>query len=119
MPITGGKAHELFRFGKDDFISLGVSGSCTWSIDGQYILFALWDANVEDAVWELCRIKSGGGEIDKLGLKLEYGGFINLSMHPDGQHILFSSKSQHIPPALWVMENFLPGLKARLEGSKE
>lgn len=119
MPITGGKPHELFRFSKDDFISLGVSGSCTWSIDGQYILFALRDANVEDAVWELCRIKSGGGEIEKLGLKLEYGGFINLSVHPDGQQILFSSKSQHIPPALWVMENFLPGVMIGNKGNTD
>ncbi len=119
MPTAGGKENELFRFGKDDLISLGVQGSCTWSIDGQYILFALRDANVEDAVWELCRIKSGGGEIDKLGLKLEYGGFINLSVHPDGQHISFSSKSKHIPPTLWVMENFLPGVMTGSKGNTD
>jgi Tol biopolymer transport system component len=118
VPTAGGKMHELFRFGKDDLFSLGGSGSCTWSIDGQYILFALWDANAEDPVWELCRIKSGGGEIEKLGLKLEYGGFINLSVHPDGQHISFSSKSQHIPPALWVMENFLPAENTTIDAGQ-
>ena len=118
LPTAGGKENELFRFGKDDFISLGVQGSCTWSIDGQYILFSLWDANVEDPEWELCRIKAGGGEIEKLGLAMKYSGFINLSVHPDGQHISFSSKSKHILPALWVMENFLPTEKTTIDAGQ-
>jgi Tol biopolymer transport system component len=108
MPVVGGEVSELFRFGREDNISLGVAGSCTWTIDGQYILFALRDANVDDPEWELCRINSGGGEIEKLGLTMKYLGFYNLNVHPDGQHISYSSKSKHILPALWVMENFLP-----------
>ena len=119
IPATGGEANELFRFGREDNISLGVAGSCTWTIDGQYILFALWDANVDDPEWKLCRINAGGGDIEKLGLTMKYRGFINLNVHPDGQHISFSSKSKHILPALWVMENFLPSLMMGIEGSKE
>ncbi len=107
IPVAGGDVSELFRFGREDNNSLGVAGSCTWTIDGQYILFALWDANADDPEWELCRINAGGGEIEKLGLTMKYRGFRNLNVHPDGQHISFSSKSKHILPALWVMEDFL------------
>ena len=96
MPVAGGDVSELFRFGGEDNYSLGVAGSCTWTIDGQYILFALRDGNVDDPEWELCRINAGGGEIEKLGLKMRYRGFINLNVHPDGQHISFSSKSINI-----------------------
>jgi len=108
MPVAGGEVRELFRSGREDNFSLGVAGSCTWTIDGQYILFALRDDNIDDPEWELCRINSGGGEIEKLGLTTKYQGFWNLNVHPDRRHISFSSKSQHILPALWVMENFLP-----------
>jgi Tol biopolymer transport system component len=107
IPVVEGEVSELFRFERKDFISLGVAGACTWSINGQYILFALWDANVDDPEWELCRINAGGGEIEKLGLTMKYR-VRSLSVHPDGQHISFSSKSKYILPALWVMENFLP-----------
>ncbi|MCK5464085.1 MAG: hypothetical protein KAI95_13755, partial [Bacteroidales bacterium] len=108
IPVVGGEASELFRFGREENISLGVAGSCTTTIDGKYILFALRDDNVDNPEWELCRINADGGEIEKLGLTTKYQGFWNLNVHPDGQHISFSSKSKHILPALWVMENFLP-----------
>jgi Tol biopolymer transport system component len=107
IPVAGGEVSELFRFGRKENISLGVAGACTWTIDGQYILFTLRDGNVDDPEWELCRINAGGGEIEKLGLTMKYP-FWHLSVHPDGQHISYSSKSKHILPALWVMENFLP-----------
>jgi Tol biopolymer transport system component len=119
IPTAGGIGHELFRFGKDDLISLGIAGSCTWTIDGKYVLFALRDGNVDDPKMELCRIKADGGEIEKLGLAMKFSGFINLSVHPDGRHISFSSKSKHIPPALWVMENFLPGAMTGNKGSTD
>ena len=118
IPVAGGEVSELFRFGREDNISLGVAGSCTWTIDGQYILFALWDANADDPEWELCRINAGGGEIEKLGLTMKYQGFWNLNVHPDGQHISFSSKSKHMLPALWVMENFLPLAKTKVEAGQ-
>ena len=56
-------------------------------------------------MFELCRIPAKGGELTRLGLKVE-NGFINLSTHPDGRHLTYSSASQNIKE-IWVMENFL------------
>lgn len=107
IPAAGGEANELFRFGREKKISLGVSGSCTWTIDGKYILFTLLDAINDNPEWELCRINASGGEIEKLGLRMLR--FRNLNVHPDGKHVSFGSRSKPpISPALWVMENFLP-----------
>jgi len=119
IQATGGEANELFRFDREDNISLAAAGSCTWTLDGKYILFALEDANIDEPEWELCRINAGGGVIEKLGLQICCRGFRNLNVHPDGQHISFSSISRPVYPALWVIENFLPSQMTGIEGSKE
>ncbi|TFH22363.1 MAG: tetratricopeptide repeat protein [Bacteroidia bacterium] len=106
MPASGGEARELFRFKEGEF-SIGLSCSCTWSIDGNYILFMLQNEISEDSQWELCRIPAKGGEIEKLGITIP-GGTANLAIHPDGRHISFSALSRPLEPAVWVMENFLP-----------
>ena len=60
----------------------------------------------DDPKGELYRIPAQGGEPEKLGLEMS-GFIINLSAHPDGRHIAFSSSEQSIGE-IWVMENFLP-----------
>jgi hypothetical protein len=57
----------------------------------------LWKINVQD------------GELQKLNLELEKGSVDHLSVHPDGQHVLYSFWDQTQRQAsVWVMENFLP-----------
>jgi Tol biopolymer transport system component len=108
IPAAGGEPRELFRYAVEEKIRIGTTASITWSIDGKYILFSMWDANDDDPKWELCRILAEGGEIEKLGLTVRGRGVTNLNIHPDGRHISFSSNSETLPPAVWVMENFLP-----------
>jgi Tol biopolymer transport system component len=108
IPVSGGETRELFRFEQRERIDIGFSGSSTWSTDGSHILFRLRDDNVEDPNWELCRIPASGGEIQKLGIIMPGENASSLSMHPDGSHIAFSSTSAPLPPAVWVIENFLP-----------
>ncbi|UCE48003.1 MAG: PD40 domain-containing protein, partial [Phycisphaerales bacterium] len=106
MPAAGGEPRELCRFEEDDGFIFGSNCSITWTADGKYILFAMKDSKIDDPKWELCRIPIDGGELEKLGLKMS-GSFFNLSAHPDGRHIAFSSRGQS-GSEVWVMENFLP-----------
>ncbi len=108
IPVSGGEARELFRFEQGERIYIGFSGSSSWSADGSHILFRLRDDKVEDPNWELCRIPASGGEIEKLGIIMPGENASSLTMHPDGRHIAFSSTSAPLPPAVWVIENFLP-----------
>ena len=50
-----------------------------------------------------------GGEPQKLGVEMK--NILDLSVHPDGQHIAFRASTNR-PGEVWVMENFLPGLTA-------
>jgi len=117
LPVEGGEAKELFKFGGDKNINLGFRGTTTWTIDGKYILFIMRDVKDEDLMWELCRIPAEGGEIEKLGLT---GGkkMSNLSVHPGGRHISYSSVSEPLSPAVWVIENFLPTEKITVEAGQ-
>lgn len=102
LPVSGGETRELIKF--EEGIRLGRNCS-NWTPDGKYFLFAMRDTRVDNTKFELCRIPVSGGELEKTGLKMEYG-FMHLSIHPDGRHIVFSSFE---PSAeIWVMENFLP-----------
>jgi Tol biopolymer transport system component len=102
ISTTGGESRELCSF--EEGIKLGQIPSTTWTADGKYILFGMCDPEVDDETYELCRIPVSGGAPEKLGLKMK-SVFLNLSVHPDGQHITFSSSESIVE--IWVMENFL------------
>lgn len=118
---TDGKDDRiLHRF--EEGVQLGRVPSTTWTSDGNYILFGMREAQeVEETeeisttdllnsnLFELCRMPVNGGEPEKLGLKMN-NGFVNMSMHPDGQKIAFSSQDKLVSE-IWVMENFLPETK--------
>ncbi len=105
MPAAGGEPRELCSFEEEDGLIFGSNCAITWTADGKYILFTMKELKKDDGKWELCRISADGGELEKLGL--EMSNFFNLSVHPDGRHIAFSSSGQS-GSEVWVMENFLP-----------
>ena len=82
----------------------GLSRHLTWTSDGKYILFNYY----RDGLY---RIAVEGGEPEKL---FEMSGEMqNLTAHPDDRRIAFSSGSPLKDNAeVWMMENFLPALKA-------
>jgi len=106
IPAEGGEPRELCRFEEEDGLMFGSNCSITWSADGKYILFTMKNSKIDDSKWELCLIPAEGGDIEKLGLKMS-GMFVNLSVHPDGRHIAFSSSEQS-SAEIWMMEDFLP-----------
>jgi hypothetical protein len=80
----------------------------TWSANGKYIFMPrLHESKGDTKKLVLCRIAVEDGRSQDLGLEMPV--FQSLSMHPDGRHIAFSSRAaNYTPPAVWVMENFLP-----------
>lgn len=81
----------------------------TWSADGRYIYFSKLQKSPGGmmAMMDLYRISVDGGEAQKIDLSM--GRFRHFSVHPDGQHITFSSMGANPEQSqVWVMENFLP-----------
>ncbi len=104
IPSSGGELRELWSF--EDGIDIQFGAPSTWTPNGKYMLFAMKSPKKDREKWDLYRISVKGGEPEKLGL--EMGGFImNLSIHPNGRDIAFSTSEQE-NSEFWVMENFLP-----------
>lgn len=78
----------------------------TWTPDEKYILFPKRNPQ-ETGMIQLWRIPVQGGESEKLNL--EMWALYNLTVHPDGTRLAFSSNGPSLKQAeLWAMENFLP-----------
>jgi Tol biopolymer transport system component len=92
MPAAGGEPRELYRCKQGDRLA-----TLRWTPDGKYILFV-----IRQPEYNLWRIPIEGGKPEKLGLDI-----VNLSVHPDGQHIAFYNSTSKLAE-VWVMENFLP-----------
>ena len=113
LPVAGGEASELVRAKEPEAI---VGDSLSWSSDSRYIVFGRAKTTSQEMQGDfpsgprtqLLAISSRGGEPHTLGLAMDSAH--NLSFDPTGHHIAFAAgraKSE-----IWVMENFLPTLKA-------
>ena len=83
-----------------------------WTADGRHILFSRRGEG-ENRGWSLCRISVDGGEPQDLGMNMQFISWVSAS--PDGKHVTFSS-SEGSEIQVWVLENFLPGEKAKAKG---
>jgi Tol biopolymer transport system component len=105
IPSKGGEAKVLLRF---EHVG-GHPTALTWTADGKHILFSLSlkKKGLQKSLW---RIPAAGGEPENLGFRMAF--YDNLSAHPDGSRIAFSSYGASWKnPEIWVMENFLPDEK--------
>ena len=103
IPAAGGEPFDLIKVPLPEMIA-----SYAWTPNGREILFAKrLSSKQQGQKLELWMIPTEGGEPRKLGLAIYE--LINLSIHPDGQRIAFSSGKAGAE--IWVMENFLPKLK--------
>jgi Tol biopolymer transport system component len=113
MSIKGGEPRELHRFGFKGRNIIEID----WSPDGRYIYFSKRKPDSEEGKWELWRVPAKGGEAENLGLTMPT--LAHLSVHPGGERITFASLSgQTLPPAIWVMKNFLPAEKEGKGGQR-
>ena len=106
LPATGGEPVELYKWEEDDVVALHH----TWSADGRYIFFIrrFGEKTEESWNWSLWRIPADGGNPQKLDLNMPSFDY-NLSAHPNGRHITFTSQGAAKEVSeIWIMENFLP-----------
>jgi Tol biopolymer transport system component len=104
LPLAGGEASELVRTKEPETI---VGDSLNWSSDSRYIVFGKGRSTGQPKT-HLLTISSRGGEPHALGLAMDSVG--SLSFDPSGHHVAFAAGSAR--REVWVMENFLPKLKA-------
>jgi Tol biopolymer transport system component len=109
MPAAGGEPREIYRMAS----SLAGPGDSRllWTPDGKNILFTRGGedaANSEEQNLGLWQVPVAGGEARKLGLTMER--LRHVALHPDGTRLAFAAGQPKLE--VWVMENFLPVLKA-------
>ena len=108
IPASGGEPRELLRVDKPDSISWNTG--LAWTPDGSQVLFGRRRGfSAQYQTVELWRISAEGGEPQKFGLAMDQ--LRDIRLHPDGQRIAFAAGKGG--GEIWVMENFLPALKAQ------
>jgi len=107
LPVAGGGASELVRAKEPEAI---VGDSLSWSPDSRYIVFGKGRATTHDRKTQLLAIPPRGGDPHALGLAMDF--VREVSFHPDGHHVAFAASEGKDKIEVWVMENFLPTLKA-------
>ena len=108
VPTAGGEVREIFRSKESEPFHLQTP--LAWTPDGRHLLVgtgSLPDAR-GDAKLQLWRISVEGGTPENLGLEMPH--LAHLRVHPDGKRIAFEAGVRK--PEIWLIENFLPKLKA-------
>ncbi len=103
MPASGGEPRKLLEVREPEIID-----SVAWTPDSRYIVFSKGRGLPQEPKIELFRISAEGGAPEKLGLAMEW--LREIRFHADGRRIAFTAGSNK--SEVWVMENFLPELKA-------
>ena len=107
LPVAGGEARELVRAKEPEVI---VGDSLSWSSDSRFIVFGKGSSTGQERKTQLLAISSRGGEPHALGLAMD--SIRSLSFDPTGHHVAFAAREGKDKVEVWVMENFLPALKA-------
>jgi Tol biopolymer transport system component len=100
IPATGGEARDVLRGLQMPVLENPIA----WAPDGSSLLFIKPLGQTPNSKTELWSISVQGGEPRKLELAAE--GVIDISIHPDGRHIAFTSVQNR--DEIWALENFLP-----------
>ncbi|MFO7733949.1 MAG: tetratricopeptide repeat protein [Candidatus Aminicenantes bacterium] len=111
IPTSGGETRALYQFDQEG----GWPTMITWTADSRHILFSR-SGQGENRGWSLWRISADGGEPQDLGMSTQFISWV--CAHPDGRRVAFSS-SQGSGTEVWVLENFLPGEKAKTKGESQ
>jgi len=101
MPAAGGEAREVVR------LDGAFPGSPSWTPDGRSVAF-LKAVKGKDGQWQLWRVAAEGGEPQQIGL-IAARQLQGVRLHPDGRRVAITDVKVNLE--VWVMENFLPGLK--------
>jgi Tol biopolymer transport system component len=126
MPAAGGEPRELVKLPAPRRNTFGTPVfQLAWTPDSRHIIYAPSTAGQKQE-FEIWRISLEGGQPQRLGPAMEGLRPHGLSVHPDGRQIAFTAGPAQrggeagTGPAgdpiagdpIWVLENFLPALKA-------
>ena len=105
MPTASGDLRELVRIDTEE-----SNGRVTplWTPDGRWVIFAKGARGKPTRDVQLWRIPAEGGEPTRLDVTID--NLWRLRLHPDGRRIAFDTSGGKAE--VWVLENFLPALKA-------
>jgi Tol biopolymer transport system component len=95
LPVEGKEPRTIYTFKKGKYMS-----TIAWTPDGRYLLFS----QIEKGKSSLWKISPEGSQPQELGIT--QNGIRHLRIHPDSQHIAFSSGTPG--KEVWAMENFIP-----------
>jgi Tol biopolymer transport system component len=109
ISTSGGRIRELVRAEKGE--SLPGYPTLAWTPDGSQVLFTRNSRSSQEPKYEVWRVPAEGGEPQKTDLVIAGAGLRDLRIHPDGQRIAYTA-GEPMKSEVWVMENFLPALKA-------
>ncbi len=110
VATAGGTPREVSH-GRFTFASNAPINALAFSADGKSLFLPRKTIPADEPGWSLLRLPIEGGEPQDLGLKMLR--FSNLSVHPDGQRILFASRgTEQKSTEIWAIEGFLPGATA-------
>ncbi len=104
IPASGGVPRDILKLNTSE---AAANDLLAWTPDGKWLIFGKLNPSRlgELSLW---RIASEGGEPHKLGVAMSM--VRNLRVRPDGLSIAFTAGN--FGAEIWVMENFLPLLKA-------
>ncbi len=107
LPVAGGDASELVRAKEPETIG----GFVTWTSDSRYVVSGRVRHVSQDTKTEVFAVPAGGGEAHALGVAMD--GVRRFSFQSDGRRVAFAAGPlPAVKTEVWVMENFLPTLKA-------
>jgi Tol biopolymer transport system component len=101
LPATGGETRELLPGKIQEWVFP------VWAQDGKTILFGGRISGPKETKREIWEIPVEGGDPQKIFSDMAGR---DIKLHPDGRRIVFTSGNTL--KEIWVMENFLAGLKA-------
>ena len=113
VPAAGGQPRDLVTVPRLQDQKEGEAvqiASVAWMPGDRFLVFTMGSPLDELELW---RVGVEGGEPEKLGLAQEFLGWFGLSLHPDGNRVAYhATKGGKYSSEVWVMENFLPELRA-------
>ncbi len=105
IPVGGGAPRELLRVSQPQSLDRRFVG---WTPDGRAALVHVLSNGGEKG--ELLLVPTAGGQPRKLDLGTPVWGGFGFDLHPDGRQIAFVAGENKAE--VWVLDNFLPALKA-------
>jgi Tol biopolymer transport system component len=109
LSVDGGPPRQIFAGGRTGDGLIGSFG-IAWTHDDRFILFITYRSEPgQEQASDLWRISPDGGAPQRILAMIP--GLLLPNVHPDGRRLTFTA-GQRERSEVWVMENFLPPLKA-------